>query len=175
MNIQIRQGVFETNSSSTHAISVSIFNNNKVPKTVEFRHDYEFGWEFVEYNDTYEKAAYFWIAVLSMYDDINDKEKLEEVKQYIINTLESVGVEEVVFQPYEYKTSEWNNCTYINIDGWIDHGYGLYDWVNDMLDDKDKFLGWLFNPNSMVMTGNDNSYEEVYYSDNADYKYYKGN
>ena len=44
-----------------------------------------------------------------------------------------------------------------------------------MLEDRDKFLGWLFNPNSMVMTGNDNSDEEVYYSKDAEFNYYKGN
>ena len=41
MKVQVRNGVFETNSSSTHAISVCAFDINKheIPETVVFETD----------------------------------------------------------------------------------------------------------------------------------------
>ena len=57
---QIRNGVFETNSSSTHSICISKepVKDENVPTYLNIRTDKDFGWETDCYNSPEEKAAY---------------------------------------------------------------------------------------------------------------------
>ena len=54
----IRKNVFETNSSSTHSISISKLNDYILPKEINFTFG-EFGWEFSKYTSSFDKASYF--------------------------------------------------------------------------------------------------------------------
>ena len=67
--IQIRAGVFETNSSSTHSIAIS-----KKPvvigKSIRFGIG-EFGWE----NDCVDTADYLYTAILDMIQDATSDER----------------------------------------------------------------------------------------------------
>ena len=61
MKRQIRQGVFETNSSSTHAICISKDHDTsklKLPDSVSFDHG-EFGWECRKLRHVWEKSIIF--------------------------------------------------------------------------------------------------------------------
>ena len=59
MKVQIRQGVFETNSSSTHAISIIKKSNiTEYPDEVRFDKG-DFGWDFEIYFDTSDKASLY--------------------------------------------------------------------------------------------------------------------
>ena len=74
--IQIRQGVFETNSSSTHAISICKYHSNvELPEVVKFESNQDFGWEFEKYTDIYSKANYLWLAICYMYNTPEDEDK----------------------------------------------------------------------------------------------------
>ena len=175
--IQIRQGVFETNSSSTHAISIAKFSETLcIPETVRFTHDHEFGWEQAIYNDYENKAAYLWVAVCSQYDGPEDEDRLLEIKIKITDILTNAGVKSVIFQEANYVTSQWNaERTYLDIGGYIDHTEDLDGWIDDLLDEPELLLGYLFNPDSQVETGNDNDDEGVSFTLNAVYTLYKGN
>lgn len=61
---QVRQNVFETNSSSTHSICVTKNNilDNKVDE-IYFRLD-EFGWEYSILSTVDEKAAYLYTGLI---------------------------------------------------------------------------------------------------------------
>ena len=151
MKRQIRKNVFETNSSSTHAICISkdIISKTSLPDHVEFTHD-EFGWEFAVHEDTFTKASYLYEAIHSCYDDEELTEKL--------NQLESMLNEYNITCEFEpTKDLKWG-------DGYIDHGYETIDFVNAVLDDKDKLITYLFG-DSFVVTGNDNgdSYSDYMY------------
>ena len=66
MKTQIRRNIFETNSSSVHAITVT---KNKVKDiytgySINFEVD-EFGWEHRTYYDFTDKARYLWTAVIN--------------------------------------------------------------------------------------------------------------
>ena len=182
MKTQIRQGVFETNSSSTHAISVASFYpedwnvSYKVPEKVHFALDEEFGWEIETYDDVDSKAAYIWLLICDMYSDIKDIDKLKVAKAHIEEVLTNAGVKEVTFDMGSYKES-WRNdgSLYLEYSGCIDHSYEAYDFAKTLLENDEMLLAYLFDSDSCVATGNDNCDEEVFESKYAKWVYRKGN
>jgi len=152
MKRQIRRCVFETNSSSTHAICITKkdIDASSLPKHITFTHG-EFGWEFDVHKDTWTKASYLYQAICSLYygDDEKKKEKLSTLE----TLLKKHGVE-CEFEPDKDKKYG---------DGYIDHGYGydIAEFVDAVLTDGIKLAKYLFG-DSFIVTGNDNSRE---YSD----------
>ena len=145
MKRQIRQGVFETNSSSTHAICISKDHDTsklKLPNSVSFDHG-KFGWECRELKHTYEKASYLYEAILGTYYENGSEEKLDHLEEI----LNKHGIE-CDFEPTsgEY----WD-------DGYIDHvgEDDMPDWLENMMNDDDALLTYLFG-DAFVITGNDN-------------------
>lgn len=159
--LQVRKGVFETNSSSTHSIAISYFDKSKlnIPKHLNFQRG-EYGWEFETYSDVDAKASYLYEAILST-----------ETPQNYIDTLTRIlknnGCE-----------AEFNNADY----GYIDHSHSLYKWLVNIFENEELILSYLFDDDSFVETGNDNSdyecFSEVYDAKDAlkyKYIYMKGN
>lgn len=176
MKLQVRNGVFETNSSSTHAVSVCAFDINKheIPETVVFETG-DFGWEIRDYNDVDSKAAYLWTAVVSEYQYLDEEEDLIRIKSAFTKILNDAGVKNVYFKDADYKTSDWVSRPYLDVDGYIDHAGDLFGWANEMIEEPELLLGYLFNNESVVSTGNDNDEYGVNYAKNAVYTIYKGN
>ena len=182
MKTQIRQGVFETNSSSTHAISVTTFYpedwnvSYKVPEKVHFALDQEFGWEIETYDDTDTKAAYLWLIICDMHSDIKELDNLKTVRAHIEDVLTNAGVKEVTFDMGSYKES-WRNdgSMYLDYPGYIDHCYLAHDFAKVLLEHDDMLLAYLLDSDSCVATGNDNCDDEVFESKYAKWIYRKGN
>ena len=189
MKRQIRQGVFETNSSSTHTISISKKNNGVLDKlsnsTVEFVSG-EFGWEFEVYNDTYSKASYLWTAIVKYYED---QCKIENIKNNIEKVLDSKGIK-CIFEPYIVSKSSDGKYTWYDFErfAYIDHEYNLGEFLSGLFPNEGEdvneelLLSYLFNPNSYVETGNDNDdtpesmYAKTKSLDTDDaVEFYKGN
>lgn len=73
----IRKNVFETNSSSTHAISfITEFDLGKLPHYVSFHLD-SFGWESRYVN----RLDYLYTAIVVYYDHDEAEEKINHLKQ----------------------------------------------------------------------------------------------
>lgn len=136
--IQVRKGVFETNSSSVHAICIS----NKpvvgvaVSKTVSIYPE-EFGWENSVYHDFDSKLSYLSAA-------INEDTVLRDRFEKLLNEL---GITQVGY--------------ILNNDGWfpwgyIDHNHDTVYFVDFVLFDKQHLYQFLFSSDSYVRTGNDN-------------------
>lgn len=176
MKVQIRQGVFETNSSSTHAISIASIDNITIPEVIKFEHTGEFGWENNIINTIDEKANYFWTAACYLYSELKEKDILDNIKCKVTEILYNAGVKTVIFQGTNYKVSDWNpDFIYIESDGYVDHVSALSGWIDELIEEPDLLLGYLFNEDSQIHTGNDNSDEPILYNKNAIYTYYKGN
>ena len=152
MKKTIRNGIFETNSSSVHVIAISKEKPKVLPSSIIFGHG-EFGWEFDSYSDSYSKADYFNEAIHAVYSNYKDveqgKERIKAVQDRVIADLAEKGIE-AVFEPDQY----YNQWGYES--GYIDHGRELKNWVNDLLGDTDKLINYLFSSDSYVETGNDN-------------------
>ena len=190
--IQIRSGVFETNSSSTHSIAIP--KHCTAADYVIFRTD-DFGWGWEEV----DAADYFYTAIyVTSKTEAEVNEKIERLK----NILTEHGIACKLRKPKTH-TSTYDNKDYFCLDdGYIDHGWELKDFVNELLGDGDKLVRFLSG--GLVFTGNDNSSTEercfisrdeeylekynwdtnmrtqiknkYYMSNHADYEwYYKGN
>ena len=138
---QIRNSVFETNSSSTHSIAIPRNCNNKI-SVISF-HIGEFGWGFSEE----DPADYFYTAIYQTSNSLSEvNEKLAKLK----DILEDNNIE----YTFEEVNCEEHNG-YLSFDGYIDHGYELKDFIDELLNNDGKLIRFLSG--GLVFTGNDNS------------------
>ena len=152
---QVRQNVFETNSSSTHSICVTKNNilDNKVDE-IYFRLD-EFGWEYSILSTVDEKAAYLYTGLMSN----EDYSLLDNVKKILDRN------------KIEYDFQDKDSTYY-----YVDHSYELCDFLNDVCNDEDKLMRYLFSSESFVITANDNDcYDIDICVDYEHDEYYKDN
>ena len=126
MKINIRQGVFETNSSSSHSISYNNDNTEvsrclrEVGTTVVITGG-EFGWGYEELTTPYEKMQYVLTSVVS-YENVENRLHESVLYKWIQEMVldysnETLVLEEVECEFYPY--------------GYIDHQ------SSDLLTDKD--------------------------------------
>lgn len=139
----IRHSVFETNSSSSHSISI----NNKVElyDSIAPNEDGnivlyggEFGWEWEKYNDSLTKANYCAIDVIGDEDRINML--IDVIKEH-------TGAKNVILD----FTMDWNDRFY----SYIDHQ--SCGTSNGAFTSKETLKNFIFNPKSILFTGNDNT------------------
>lgn len=145
MKRQIRNSVFETNSSSTHSIAVP--RNCVTTGYVSLRTD-DFGWSFEEV----DAADYFYTAIYETSEtEAEANRKIERLK----DILNEHGIGYKLRKPKTH-TSTYDNKDYFYLDdGYIDHGGELEEFVDELLDDGDKLVRFLSG--GLVFTGNDNS------------------
>ena len=160
MTRQIRQQAFETNSSSSH--SVTIAPGNYVSDTLYVDdsgvceiYPGEYGWEAEDYHSASEKASYALTWAKSLTEGSADARNAEEMLIKVIKA--ETGAREVRLVPNftaETKTErdywEW---------GYVDHQSGPGSgsdfakvWKSEAL-----LHSFIFNPASFVHTDNDNS------------------
>lgn len=132
--IQIRKSVFETNSSSIHAICISREPPKEFPSLITFFAG-EYGWQ----NSQVDTKDYLYTAIVS-----GDEKKKEERLEKLESILKSHGIKCIFDAPY---SDDW--C-------YIDHGYELEPFIDDLLSNEDKLLRYLFSSRSTVFTGHDN-------------------
>ena len=136
---QIRKGLFETNSSSVHAIAIKTANlnpNPQYPEVVTFNRGM-FGWVHDTLTTPNEKASYLYESLFCT--DRN----IEEFKDFATKALASVGVK----ARFDDNDSEYN---------YIDHGVKTIDFNGYILESPEHLLNFLFQ-DSFIETGNDNS------------------
>ncbi len=153
MKRQIRKNVFETNSSSTHAVCIAKNSTYEPSSFVSFETG-EFGWEFAVYKETYKKASYLITAILGRSKEYAD-EKLERLKQLLDENNIEYEFPELEEKFWEYDGKIYH---YYDIDGYIDHVGETEEFVEAILSDNESLMKYLFG-DSFIVTGNDNSPE----------------
>lgn len=144
----IRIGVFETNSSSAHSISIAdetkkFFLEPLYPDEngVITLCGGEYGWDWFKTNETEEKANY------AAQQFSNNQDMLDMLTEIILETTGAL------------------NVVYGNLDdGYIDH-----DSVGILPKDKVDLKNFIFNKNSWLFGGNDNSTAAPTFYDVAEY------
>jgi len=144
---KIRLGVFETNSSSTHTVSVD--QSGVAYDTLWVNGDgsidvyaCEFGWERYTYHSAETRLSYALIYAL----DWSGSKSLERVKM----------IEDVVF-----KHTGAAKLNYETSDKWYPHGYidhqsaegGQLDYI---FENEEILKDFIFGKGSWIETGNDN-------------------
>lgn len=142
MKTQIRNNVFETNSSSVHTITISNTSPQGIDNYIFFDRG-EYGWEWEIYNSSQDKANYLYECMIDLFYHNNSlKEKCNRIREEL--ALYNVG------------------CDFVEVngdnifDGYVDHGSQNEELVNYLLDNPDKLIDYLFNDTSYIATGNDN-------------------
>ena len=166
---QIRRNVFETNSSSVHAICMSnlaSFEEQTAPSldslkggVLIFQHG-EYGWEFETRNTTLERASYLYEALF----DVFSKDDLLKAEEHISAALEKYNIK-CEFE--EDNAGCWTDgeVIYKCSDGYVDHGGELKEFVFKLLTDDEMLIKYLFG-DTLIITGNDND-------EGVDYMYEK--
>jgi len=143
----IRNKVFETNSSSTH--SISIYNaiqglyDTIVPDSngVITLTGGEFGWEWEKYNDAITKANY--AAVFTLGDRRMTDMLIQVIKDH-------TGAKEVeIACSDDYKSPNYS---------YIDHQSARSEGgdAGEAFSTPQTLKNWIFHPDSWLFTGNDN-------------------
>lgn len=168
MTIKIRRGIFETNSSSTHSISIALGlpptdieltpDEQRLLEKLEgssalldrltpdedgvLRLEYcnrEFGWERETYTDAGTKAVYCFI------DQRGNEDRLKMLKEVLMEQTKAVAVDFGYDPEADYRSGEW---------GYIDHqSAGTSD---PAFADKETLRNFIFNRHSRLETDNDN-------------------
>ena len=176
MKRQIRQGVFETNSSSTHSICIATDTEYDIPTNIDFGFG-DFGWEVDKLNSRRERANYLYTCLAY----VEDTEEIKKYLKFIADTLHKHGVEEVYFGDFTlavYDNYDGEITSYIkpSNDGYVDHGEQARGFVDKVCSDEKLLLDYLFSDKSFILTGNDN--DDIDVDIKVDYphqEFYKGN
>ena len=178
MKRQIRNGVFETNSSSTHSICIAKNPTTLLPIPERLNFEFEsYGWEENKLTSIREKTSYLYTCI----GYLESEQEIKKVLQFIVTTLQKHGVKQINFDHFNfcvYCDYKGRLATYIcpNRDEYIDHGEEAIDFVEDVCSDENKLINFLFSDQSFILTGNDNEGTDV--AIRVDYEhdeYYKGN
>lgn len=143
--IQVRQGVFETNSSSTHSICIPK-KCDKIVNKVYFGLGC-YGWE----NDSVDPASYLYTGILDAYN----KDDAQELVKKLTDIMVANDIE-FSFEKPKYIYGSYDGVPYLDYgSGYVDHAYDLRPFIEYILDDEDMLLRYLSA--GEVYTGNDNS------------------
>lgn len=171
--LKIRQGVFETNSSSTHSICIAKKAGLSIPKHVYFDFG-EFGWECDTLRSLSEKASYLYTGLIA-----NDrKDDFDKVKNVLTSRGVEVTMEEPIYSMRSYTDAAGKQLEYKSGEnvGYVDHSDQLKDFLDAICSDERKLLNFLFSDLSFIITGNDNDDLDVEIKVDYPYdSYYKGN
>ena len=154
IHTKIRKSLFETNSSSTHSITIqesgdytSIKHNGRIELVGG-----KFGWEWAAYRDPETKANY--CAVYAA----GNESKIEMLKEVIS---EHTGAEvEILAQTDDYDKPNYS---------YIDHQSS--DTADDAFASRETLKNFIFGINSTLYTGNDNGSAPANFYDAPGTKY----
>lgn len=137
--LQIRNGVFETNSSSTHSICIP----KKTKTTINQVHFGigEYGW----CNESVDPASYLYTAILYLGYD--------ECKEKLLQLTEILNAHDIAYIFEKPQWEEWNGRKYLEY-GYVDHGYEALPIIEALLNDENMLIRYLSE--GKVYTGNDN-------------------
>ena len=176
MKTQIRRGVFETNSSSVHSISIIKDDfKGSLPKKFTIDCNGEFGWEVDTYDCPKSKAAYLYQAILhypySLICGEDDIVAAQEILQCLmdkfLSNLESYGIEvdckyrftnihHAEYTRYDYVIFVDENGNESKDKGYLDHGGEAKDLVDYVLSSPENTIKFIFDNRCFIDTGNDN-------------------
>lgn len=180
--IQIRKGMFETNSSSVHALIISKDMDSIPNRELHISHG-EWGWEQARYSDPDDKISYLCQAICDCSHgfgnlDIEHITLMRNRIDALLNPLRERGIACIIKDNY-FKLDKWN-C----IEGYVDHADTLcnsYTRSSDgdylstfcgkgsilktLMDDTDMLIRYIFGDSTLVTTNDNIDYENGHIED----------
>lgn len=156
----IRNNVFETNSSSMHALVISKSGENlETPTELHLAWDGQYSWENEVYIDQINKFTYLGILAASIQED--------EVNNELENYFEKLKEIGFTIGDYEEDEKEIKKKLLKRWDYYIDHENEAYGSYMSIVYDKERLKRFMLSPKSFITTGNDNSDEDIWSKPNA--------
>lgn len=149
---QIRLGVFETNSSSTHSVTINGGDNIITPKFLSTIHFGEYGWDEAIYVSVEDKLSY----VITL---IGELEGIPEDLDAFLTCKHYVWLKEMVFEHCGLELRIGPSSDTYSLLGYVDHQSldTLEDfWSDDEVEFKTKMKDFIFNEKYGFETDNDN-------------------
>lgn len=139
MKVQVRQNVFETNSSSTHSFTLSENSETLTGKIYPNMGDDgllvlgngEYGWGYDEYNDSYTKADYLSLCTYG------NSDKMDILKS-VLSEVSGIPIDKIILE---------NN-------GYIDHQ--SHGNLSELFNSESLLKNFIFNIQSQLIIDNDN-------------------
>jgi hypothetical protein len=154
--INIRQNIWESNSSSSHSININSDTSLLTSITPDSEGNIilnggEFGWGWKKYNDALTKSNYAAVAVHLNYSFFNNP----SLKTMLVDVIKNqTGAKNVIFNI----NTDYNDKS--GLFSYIDH-QSLDSYVNSKIakifKSKENLRNFIFNPKSILYIGNDNS------------------
>lgn len=162
MKKQIRKGMFETNSSSVHALIIPkrMYEESMTIPTELYVSHGEYGWEFRRYYDANERLSYLCQGIYSGtihngYNERSFEERMAATEQLIrafVKPFEDMGIE-ISFTPNYFNTDSDRN--WYDEEGYLDHADEFMSTVyDDLKNDFEKVKRFVFG--GRLVTANDN-------------------
>jgi len=161
---QTRRGVFETNSSSTHSLSIQR-SGNLTPSNLIVDYDNkvhvsfgEFGWEIESYSSQMEKLSYLCTMVVETEArQIESEEEFYKLDGFVAINLaisEYCNCDGIVVEDASFKVEDWglDHSGYIDYQSCEDYS-SLSEYLNDYSTDV---INYVFNSGIVLHTNNDN-------------------
>lgn len=167
----IRTSVFETNSSSMHAISFANDDPNVTVNNIYVSASGEYGWDIHDFEAPDEKLDYATVAFMCIASSIVKSELEDDVSDYIDEKLQNVVdcfakhgvIVEFAEDMYKVTSKRYDTAVYIQvaISGYIDHQSApnndsdsaqIARWFAE---DPEELFKFVFN-SSYIHTDNDN-------------------
>lgn len=148
MKVQVRQGVFETNSSSSHSITISTEKNalydTIIPDADGVLHlsagGYNFGWGYEEYTTPHAKLDY----CLSDLENVRDPlVRLNYLAMLHTMLLEHTGAKSIC---HDHGTEGYSEIDHQSVGTAIESAFVSEQTLKD----------FIFNPKSILIIDNDN-------------------
>lgn len=146
----IRTSVFETNSSSTHSISIGCTGvyEGVTPDALNriVLEPYEFGWGQDTFTDPLSRMSYVWIYMRDWANNDLSSFCMKEMFHKVVH--EHTGADEVSMREVVYNWGTEN--------GYIDHQSAEDGQLHYLFETEDTLKSFLFDSGSTVTTDNDN-------------------
>lgn len=161
IKLKTRSSVFETNSSSTHSISINSnmdiisttgLSLNESGKLVITLNE-TFGWGIESYDDAYTKAQYLLTQCLQYVEEL-EGEDLKYDERYVTFKRGREYMDRVKKVISDTLSLDIDNIEVIEDGGQIDHQSSCE--FTEILEDEDLIKDVIFNPGSILRIDNDN-------------------
>lgn len=170
---QIRKNTFETNSSSTHSITLCD-KDCGYDTCIDNGQDYErtlhidlarYGWEWKWISSPYEKLQYVLTQIAQtlccIEDYMSEEDNRDEAREEIYNNHD---FETILY--YVKKNTDFDTIEIGDLDGHIEHG-SYVNTLYELCDEAgcDSIEDFLFNPSIKIRQGNDNEWDPELYKE----------
>lgn len=151
----IRNKVFETNSSSCHALVVPNSSENlEEPEELHLAYNGEYGWGPEVLTSQRDKFTYLGILAA----EIQQQDVVKEIDNYF-ETLESLGF---TIGDFDDDKESMKKKLLESYDYYIDHGNEGVSIYKELIENTDKLKRFILSPKSFITIGNDNDYGDIF-------------